>query len=165
MGPLRRYILLLLKVADLAVVTVSCMLAIALTGGTNDIHGWVELLEVRIQLKNMLFMFAYLGVWHAVLRRCELYFSYRLSRFTRELRDVGIAVCIATAALIPLAPLFDLSFVTLPFLMAFASISFLSLGLERRILRRIGGSVRRHGRNLRNVILVGTDDEALELTA
>ncbi|HVM97653.1 MAG TPA: hypothetical protein VMT89_14760, partial [Candidatus Acidoferrales bacterium] len=165
MGSLRRYILLLLKVSDLTVVTLSCMLAIALSGGAADVHGWVELLEVRIQLKNFLFMLAYLAVWHIVLRRCQLYFSYRLSRLTRELRDLAMAVAVSTATLIPLAPLFNLRFVTLPFLMIFATIAFGALSLERRLLRIFGGRVRRYGRNLRNVILVGTDDEALALTA
>jgi exopolysaccharide biosynthesis polyprenyl glycosylphosphotransferase len=165
MGSLRKYTLLLLKITDVAVVTVACILAIALTGGAADVHGWVELLEVRIQLKNFLFMLTYLWMWHLILNRCELYRSYRLSRLSRELRDIGVAVGLSTAPLVPLAPIFDLTFVTLPFLMTFAAAAFLGLSLERRILRAVGVRVRRYGRNLRNVILVGTDDDALELTA
>ena len=165
MASLRRKVLLLLKLSDIVVVTASCMFAIAATSGATDIGGWLELLQMRIQLKNVLFMLGYLSLWHLVLRQCELYHSYRLSGVSRELRDLAIAVSGATAPLVPLTPLMGFTFVTIPFLIVFAGTAFVGLSIERRSFRAVAARLRRYGRNLRNVILVGSGDEALELTA
>lgn len=165
MTPSRRGLLTLLKLTDLSVVGASFIIADAASRRTMDFGGWVELLEMRIQLKNALFVAAYLGVWHFVLRRCELYRSYRLSGASRELRDIGVAVLIATSPLVALTPLFDFHYVTVPFLLAFGALTFIALGVERRLLRAVGRRVRRYGRNLRNVVIVGTGNEALDLTS
>ena len=120
---------------------------------------------MRIQLKNVLFLGAYLLLWHFVLRSCGLYRSYRLSGVSCELRDLSITVAVGVGILMPLAPLFRLSFVSISFLLTFAAVAFVSLGVERRMLRALGRRVRRYGRNLRNVVIVGTGDVALNLTS
>src|SRR5438552_2421633 len=89
MAPSRKGLLTCLKLADLSVVAASFVVADAATRGQIDFGGWLELLQMRIQLKNVLFVAAYLGLWHFVLKRCNLYRSYRLSAAARELRDVG----------------------------------------------------------------------------
>jgi exopolysaccharide biosynthesis polyprenyl glycosylphosphotransferase len=165
MVPLRRSLLTFLKIADLGVVITSFIVAVAATGEATDIHGWLAVLQMRIQLKNVLFVAAYIVLWHLVLRRCHLYRSYRLSGISRELRDIGIAVAIATLPLLPMTPLFRFNYVTVPFLLMFGAMAFVGLSLERRILRAVGRYVRRYGRNLRNVLIVGTGSETFELAA
>jgi exopolysaccharide biosynthesis polyprenyl glycosylphosphotransferase len=65
----------------------------------------------------------------------------------------------------PLTLVLDLRVVTVPFQLGFMGLAFLGLGAERRFLRAVGRHVRRYGRNLRNVIIVGTGDQALEFTS
>jgi exopolysaccharide biosynthesis polyprenyl glycosylphosphotransferase len=163
MSPQRRALLTLVKLSDLAAVTASFVIAVAATA--PDTGGWLRVLEMRIKLQNVFFVAAYLGLWHVVLNGCGLYRSYRLSTPTRELRDLGSAVLIAIAPLALLAELLHFQYVTTPFFLTFASVAFVAVGLQRRVLRAVGRRVRRYGRNLANVVIVGTGNVGLELTA
>jgi len=165
MSPRRKLLIDLVKLSDLIVVSLVFGAAIAATQHEPGVQGWLPILEMRVKVQNVLFVLAYLGVWQLVLRMCGLYLSYRLSTAWRELRNIGTAVLIGTAPLALVGPLFHFQFVTIPFLLAFAGGSFLGLGVERTLLRAGARQVRRHGRNLRNVIIVGARDVALDLMA
>ena len=161
----RRIILTLLKVADLSVVAFCLVVALAVTGGGLDVHGWVNVLEIRIKLQNLLFVVVYMGLWHVVLRNRGLYGSYRLAAASRELRDLSVAVLYCVAALVVFGRLFRFDYTTSDFFIIFAGLSFGGLGVERRLLRALGRRLRQYGRNLRNVIIVGTGTEALDLAS
>jgi exopolysaccharide biosynthesis polyprenyl glycosylphosphotransferase len=106
-----------------------------------------------------------MGLWHAVLRSRGLYGSYRLAVVSRELRDLSVVVLYCDAALVVFGRLFRFDYTTFDFLITFAGLSFVGLGVERRLLRAVGRRLRQYGRNLRNVIIVGTGTEALELAS
>lgn len=165
MAPSRRRLLTLLKITDLTVVMCSFLFAFGATGGATGLRTWLQLLEMRIQIINVLVMGGYLLLWHIVLRSCGLYRSYRLSGISRELRDILVATLVGVALLAPTHVLLHLEFVTVPFLLTFCGIAFVGLSLERRILRTLARRARRYGRNLRNVIIVGTGEQALDLTS
>jgi exopolysaccharide biosynthesis polyprenyl glycosylphosphotransferase len=165
MAPNRRALLTLLKMSDLCVGIASFLVALAITSGAGDVHEWIEFLQMRVKLTNALFVAAYFAFWHFVLRGSGLYRSYRLSAASRELRDVGVAVAVSVAPLVACGPLFQFYAVTLPFLAVFGLLAFVGLGLERRILRGLGRRIRRYGRNLRNVIIIGGGDTALDVTS
>ena len=86
----------------------------------------------------MLFVGAYLVLWHFVMRMRGLYNSYRLSPASREFRDLGTAVAIATGPLIPLSLLLGFEYVNPAFLVVFPTLAFVGLGVERRMLARGG---------------------------
>ena len=165
MTPSRRAVLTCLKLADLAVVAVSFIVVLAITVNEPGTTHWVQVLEMRVKLQNLLFILAYVGLWHFILRACGLYRSYRLSAASRELRDLSISTLLATAPLLMLSPVFDFEYASLPFFAAFAGTALLGLAVERRFLRAVARRIRRLGRNLRNVIVVGTDDATFELTS
>jgi len=165
MAPNRRALLTLLKMTDLCIGIASFLAAVAMTSGAGDFHEWIEFLEMRVKLQNALFVAAYFAFWHFMLRGAGLYRSYRLSAASRELRDIAVAVAASVAPLVLFGPLFNLYAINLPFLAIFGPLAFVGLGLERRLLRTIGRWVRRYGRNLRNVIIIGTGDTALEITS
>jgi len=164
-SPRRTALLTLLKLCDLAVVTASLVLAVALTSGRAGIHGWQEVFSLRLTFLNSIFVGCYLVAWHYVLKTRGLYESYRLSPASRELKDVGAAVAIATAPLIPISLLLDFEYVTTEFLLAFPSLAFVALAIERRLLRAIARRVRSLGRNLRDVVIVGDGGSALAAAA
>ncbi len=164
-SPRRTALLTLLKLCDLAVVTASLVLAVALTSGRAGIHGWQEVFSLRLTFLNSIFVGCYLVAWHYVLKTRGLYESYRLSPASRELKDVGAAVAIATAPLIPISLLLDFEYVTTEFLLAFPSLAFVALATERRLLRAIARRVRSLGRNLRDVVIVGDGGSALAAAA
>jgi exopolysaccharide biosynthesis polyprenyl glycosylphosphotransferase len=159
----RKLLLKMVHASDLVVVTVVFTVALAVTQYEPGVQGWLPILEMRIKLRNVLFLLVYLGWWQQALKACGLYHSYRLATAWREVRDIGTAVLIGTAPLALVGPLFHFEFVTIPFLLAFSGVSFVGLSAERRLLRALGRQVRRHGRNLRNVVIVGSRDVALDL--
>ena len=95
-GSLRQPLIFMIKGTDLAVIAACFVFALAATGGGQDVDDVVELLQMRIALGNILFMGSYLYFWHLVMRRCELYRSYRLSPVTREVRAANARVYINT---------------------------------------------------------------------
>ena len=56
MSPIRRMLLTLLKLTDLGVVIISFTAALLATDSATDVDSWFELLQMRIQLRNVLFM-------------------------------------------------------------------------------------------------------------
>ncbi len=165
MTPKRRALITLLKLSDLAVVIAAFSFALALTVDSGSGTSWKALLEMRVSIQNAMFVAAYLGAWHFVLKAFGLYRSYRLSPASRESKDVAFACLVATAPLVPFDLLLDFEYVNSLFLSAFGSFTFVTLILERRLLRAVARQVRRRGHNLRNVVVVGDGQEALGTSA
>ena len=165
MSPNRRAILTLLKFCDLAVVAAAFVGAMSVDEAGGHWHGWLHVLEMRFSVLNLLGMLAYLGVWHFALLGCGLYRSYRLSSATRELRDIGTATGVAVLPLVLFMPFSNFVFLNPAFALLFTTATLVGLAIERRLLRAVGRRLRQHGRNLRNVVVMGTGDATLELTA
>jgi exopolysaccharide biosynthesis polyprenyl glycosylphosphotransferase len=162
MSPRRKALVTLIKLTDLTVV-ISCLVgAVALTAGRSGVDTTVSVLQMRITILNMLFVGAYLVLWHFVLRMHGLYNSYRLSPASREIKDLGTAVAIATIPLIPLGLPLGFEYVTPAFLVAFPTLAFVGLAVERRLLRAVARQVRSLGRNLRDVVIIGDGGPALD---
>jgi len=160
MNPQRSALAALLKLSDLGVVAVTFVVSLAVaTPGTDN---WVTILEMRVAVRNVFFMAGYLGFWHLVLQSFGLYRSYRLSPNSREWRDLGAAVLVSTIPVWALGALLRFEFVTPTFLAAFTLLAFWGLASERRLFRILARSMRRHGRNLRNVIVVADGDGAID---
>jgi exopolysaccharide biosynthesis polyprenyl glycosylphosphotransferase len=161
----RRAIITLLKVFDLGVVGLAFVAAVSVVATGGYWQGWWDVLEMRFSLLNVLGMLAYLAVWHFALLGCGLYRSYRLSAASRELRDLGVALMVAIIPLVVLIPLRRFAFLDASFVLMFGVATFVGLSVERRLLRAVGRRMRLLGRNLRNVVVIGTGDATLELTA
>jgi len=162
MSPRRTALLTLLKVADILVVAACLATSVALGVTQYRLGDWVGILEMRISVRNVLFVAAYLFFWHVVLGLRGLYGSYRLAPASRELHDLLIAVTIATAPLLPIGVALGLGAVNPHFLLAFPALALAGLAIERRVLRYLAGRLRAWGRNLRNVVVVGDDGASLE---
>src|SRR5207248_1473804 len=70
-----------------------------------------------------------------------------------------------TVPLWALADLLDFQFATRTFLPAFAGLAFGGLGAERQLLRVVARGMRRHGHDLRRVIVVGNGEQAFDMVA
>ncbi|RMD81206.1 MAG: sugar transferase [Candidatus Dadabacteria bacterium] len=163
--PKRRFALTILKTADLAVVTLMLCLSLALTAAGAEPASWLAALRVRVELGNVLFVAAYILIWHIVLSAYGLYLSYRMAAAAREWRDLSFAVLTGVGILIPLAAIFHFEYVTPAFLSCFTVLALLGLGIERRLIRAAARSLRIHGHNLRNVVIVGDGEGAMSLAA
>src|SRR5438876_7982301 len=159
----RTTLLRLLQLADLAVVAAAFLSAVALAAPGDD--DWLTILEMRVQVRNVLFVAGYLAYCHFVFHGFGLYRSYRLSPSSREWHDVAWAVLTATVPLWAFADLLHVRFATHIFLPVFAGLAFGGLGAERRLLRVLARSMHRNGRDLRHVIVVGNGEQAFDTVA
>src|SRR5689334_16016554 len=96
----RTSLLQLLKLCDLS--------AIATPGGDTCF----TILEMRVKVRNVVFMAGYIGFCHLVLHGFGLYRSYRLSPTSREWRDLAAAVLVATIPIWATADVLHLAFMT-----------------------------------------------------
>jgi exopolysaccharide biosynthesis polyprenyl glycosylphosphotransferase len=159
----RRVVLLTaLKLFDLASVVVCYGAAWMLVVGRARVTGADDLLSLEIRVADLMLALALLGVWHLVFLMCGVYDSKRLSSRWSEIG--GIVRATATAAAVVFLP--SLLFRSAPaenlvigaaFFAAVCSVAVTS----RLALRWFLGVIRRRGRNLRHLLIVGTNRRAL----
>ena len=159
----RSALLRLLQLTDLAVVAAAFFSAVALAAPGDD--DWYAILAMRVEVRNLLIVAGYLAYCHFVFHGFRLYRCYRLSPSAREWHDLAWAVLAATVPLWALADLLDFQFATRTFLPAFAGLAFGGLGAERQLLRVVARDMRRHGHDLRRVIVVGNGEQAFDMVA
>jgi exopolysaccharide biosynthesis polyprenyl glycosylphosphotransferase len=78
--------------------------------------------------------------------------------------DVIIAMALNTACFVAIAFFFSIKMITIQFLGVFWLLSTLLLAIARLSIRRIAGYVRIHGRDLRHILVLGTNLRAIEFT-
>ncbi len=114
-----------------------------------------EFLTVRVKLLNFAFFAAFAVLWNIIFGAFGLYRSRRVGLMTTEWWDTAKAVAVGTLILSGLALVFDFSAVNRGFIAAFFTTAVLGTALFRTVLRSILGGARRHGRNLRNLVIIG----------
>jgi exopolysaccharide biosynthesis polyprenyl glycosylphosphotransferase len=151
MNARRQMLLTGLTVIDVSLVLGSLVLALALIGGL-PLDG---LLQRSLSLGEVLLLAAYLFYWHVALATAGLYGSYRLATASRELRDIAFAAALACFPVPLLGTLLGYQRIHFSFAVALWALSVMLLASGRRLLRAVGGLVRRSGRNLREVVVAG----------
>jgi exopolysaccharide biosynthesis polyprenyl glycosylphosphotransferase len=159
----RRHILLLLfKVFDLAVLAVSFIVASVPFLSTLGASSLTEFLAIRTSVRNFVLFAGLILLWHYLLSIFGLYESKRLSRHSLEAVDILKATTFATIGLFLVGSLFKLSMIRAPFIAMFWAMSTLTVIVSRWVLRYTLQQVRLRGRNVRHIIIVGTNARAIE---
>ena len=153
----------LIRVSDLVLVCGSFLASLAISSGSLTWPGLAEVLVMRIKVANLLLFIGYLALCSAIFSACGLYRSHRLSRAKQRLYEIFLAVTLTTGTLLALRGLFLLSFATNEFFLWFWPLSFSTVVLCHEIVLKLLHLARLHGRNLRNVIIVGEGPDALAL--
>ena len=158
----RQVIFAFWKATDLALMVVAFGLSVWLAILQPEGISFGRLLAVRLKLSNVLLFLGFLLLWHLVLSWLGLYRSHRLQTFGQEALDVLKATSIGTVAIFNAGILFDIQIITTKFVVVFWILSTGLTLLSRLMLRGVLESVRRKGRNLRNVLIVGTNSRTME---
>ena len=158
----RQIIFAFWKATDLALMVLAFGLSIWISILQPQGISFSRLLSVRLKLSNILLFLGFLLLWHLVLSWLGLYRSHRLQSFGQEAWDVLKATSIGTVAIFNAGIVFDIQIISAKFTVVFW---FLSTGLtllSRLLLRGVLESARRKGRNLRNVLIVGTNQRTMD---
>jgi exopolysaccharide biosynthesis polyprenyl glycosylphosphotransferase len=161
----RRQLLLKgLKFADLFLLCVTFFLVtwFFYTRG-NDIYVFEHFLAVRVKIENVILIGVMIVAWHVILSAFGLYQSKRLSSLREQILDITKATVTGSLAMAVVTVLFDIDMVSHGFFPVFWTIATVLICLSRVCLRISLGWLRQKGRNLRSVLIVGTNHRAIRL--
>lgn len=162
MGIVRRQLQIkALKLFDLLVMTLAFVVAafpVSLRGEVS----FTEFLSMRIKVENFMLFFGLLALWHILFASMQVYESQRLVPRGDEAIRILQATSLGTLCITLLSIFFSIKMVTPTFLVAFwVVITGLTIG-SRLFLRFFLEGLRRRGRDLRHVLIVGTNPRAVE---
>lgn len=161
----RRLLMNALKFFDLALMTsVFLSVALFLLHQTRSITA-IDFLSIRVKIQNFAIFSIFVLIWHVLFCLSGLYTSRRLSRRRSEIIDIVKATSLGTLVILIGASILHIDMTRpLPyFLVLFWLGSTISTVSSRLALRVLLSFVRKRGRNLQDVVIVGTNARALQL--
>lgn len=162
MGNVRRQFLLnSMKLFDLVLMVFSFGLAAVVVSEKATVSV-AEFLELRVKVQNFATFFLLLLVWHVIFSLFGMYASRRLAGRWDELVDILKATTLGTFLIFLASVAIHISLATTEFLVLFWAASTVSTVVSRIALRSILKQIRLQGRNLRDMLIVGTNPRAVQ---
>jgi exopolysaccharide biosynthesis polyprenyl glycosylphosphotransferase len=115
-----------------------------------------------VKIQNFAIFFLLVIAWHILFRVSGLYASRRLADRRGEMFDVIKATSLGTLMILGGATIFRIRMVTPLFLVVFWLVTTSTVACSRIALRATLALLRKRGRNLRDIVIVGTNERALE---
>jgi len=157
-----RMIIGLLKLFDLCNIALSFLITTAIVVRTQWGVPLAQFLLWRTKIANTAIFVAALCICHVVFQVCGLYRSRRLTASGRELLDILKANTINTVCFLALGYFFSIQMITVAFLAIFWIVSTAVICVARSILRLVATHLRLNGKNLRYMLIIGTNKRALD---
>ena len=162
MGMIRRQMLLnVLKLFDLLLMILCFGLATLIVSKTVPVS-LLEFLSLRVKIGNFVVFFGLVWVWHIIFSSCGLYASRRLSGRWDEAVDIVKAAFLGSLCLAGAALILQITLLRPLFLLVFWLSTTLATLISRSLLRVLLKWVRLRGRNLRFMLIVGTNARAIQ---
>ncbi len=162
MGTIRRRLLLnALKLFDLFLMVFAFGVA-TLVVSHASLSSLEEVLAIRVKIQNFVIFSGLLFSWHMIFVMCGMYASHRLSSRRDEVLDLAKAITIGTAVVGLGHLVLHIKLITFEFLVAFWAAAVLASIVSRLGLRLFLAQVRIHGRNLRDMLIIGTNARGLQ---
>jgi FlaA1/EpsC-like NDP-sugar epimerase len=150
------------KLFDLLVMAFSFSLAFRVSYARYYAIPFTEFLHMRIKVENAILFAGFIFLWRTIFFASGLYYSRRLDSRWLELYDLIKATTLGTLVLLAASFAFSIDVVTPVFLAVFWVSSTAILVLSRVVLRYALARMRLRGRNLRFVLVAGTNPRAVD---
>jgi exopolysaccharide biosynthesis polyprenyl glycosylphosphotransferase len=157
----RQFLLNTMKLFDLALMMASFGLAAVVVSQRATVSV-AEFLELRVKIQNLVTFSLLLLAWHLIYSSFGMYASRRLAGRWDELRDIFKATTFGTFLLFCSHFLFHISLIRPTFLLVFWLASTAGTIFSRMLMRSTLKRFRLHGRNLRDMLIIGTNSRALQ---
>jgi exopolysaccharide biosynthesis polyprenyl glycosylphosphotransferase len=166
MGPqneiMRRIVFNALRVADIGLVMLSFGAAAIVSVNTGKWTTIATVLASKVSLSSCALFAIAILLSHAVFSMCGLYQSKRMSTKGAESAEVMRAMTVSTACIWCEGKLFYILIITPYFLVAFWVIGSAVVIATRMLLRYALRGLRKRGRNLHHVLVLGTNARAID---
>jgi exopolysaccharide biosynthesis polyprenyl glycosylphosphotransferase len=160
----RKFLLAAFKLFDVFVMIAMFVFAavvVYLQDNTVTLHITLqEFLQLRFKIENYALFSVFVLIWHLIFSGFGLYNSYRLSSLKAEIIDLLIAITLYLLILVISAWIFKIEIITLTFILVFFGCTSTFTISSRLVLRHMLKLVRLHNRNLRHILVVGTNERA-----
>jgi len=156
----RKVLLAAFKLFDLLVMVAMFILAAAVVYLQNNTITFDAFLHMRFKIENYLLFSGFVLIWHLIFSGFGLYHSRRFSSSKAEIKDLLKAITLGMLIILLSAWIFKIEIVTAIFLVVFLGGTSIATIASRLVLRRVLKWVRLHGRNLRHMLIVGTNERA-----
>lgn len=155
----RQFFFDLFKSFDLIIVLVSFFIAIQF-----NFKDSFSLIEMRLNYQNFIFGFLLLLIGYLTLKNLGAYDSKRFRPFLSEIKSC-VGVTIVNSAFISMVGfLFHSSIINVNSVITYALVCMFLLLVNRVILYTFLRVARKFGRNLRNILIAGTNARAIKLS-
>lgn len=162
MGHFRRQVLLnSMKLFDLAVMMFAFGLATVAVSQKAAIS-LAEFLALRVKIQNFITFTVLLVVWHQIFSIFGMYASRRLAGRWDEIVDILKATTLGTFLILIARVAVHIALVTPEFLILFWLTASATTIASRMIMRGMLRRARLRGRNLRDMLVVGTNPRAVQ---
>jgi len=158
----RRILLKMFMLLDPFLLTTSFLAAAMRVWHLTEPTSFAVFFSMRVKLLNVLVFLALFYFWHLIFSSFGLYGSRRLGDRKSEALAVLKATLAATLVLGLAAALLQARTITPAFLALFWIAATLTITLSRLALREFLKRARLRGRNLRHMLIVGTNPRAME---
>jgi exopolysaccharide biosynthesis polyprenyl glycosylphosphotransferase len=160
----RRALILAFKTFDLVGIVFSFFVAarLGIFGYHDETVSLVHIFSMSIEIRNLIFLLSFTLVSHIIFNLFGLYRSKRFSSRWGEFADVIKAISVVTLVMLSLTFLFRIEIVNPIFILIFWIISNAISLLGRSLMRYSLSHMRISGRNLRFMIIVGTNHRGIQ---
>lgn len=156
----RKFLLNALKAFDLLLAMTMLLLATYLALPDRSALSLAEFLSMRVKVGNFILFAVFLFMWHFSYASCGLYNSRRMLDCLADIRDLVKATIAGTALIGLTGMIFHVRMFSAKFIVLFWVIAA-TVSIASRLLMRIAlRAARKQGRNLRNMVIVGTGPRA-----
>jgi len=156
----RSLLLTLYKLSDIVIPLMSVAFLTVFRSYTGDPSTLEGLLSAHIRIPTLFIIIMLIGTWHIIFRSLKLYQSRRLGSKAQECRDVIKATTLGTCAVVVLINVFQLVTLQGSFIVLFWISSTCLTITMRMTMRLLLIIMRNRGRNLRHVVIIGTNKRA-----
>lgn len=157
----RALLLTLYKFSDIVILFCSLSLAIGIGGYPGKPLNLTDLLSARMTVRDFIVITVAIFTWHIFFRLIGLYETKRFGRRLEECIDILKATSLGTCVISGIASLFYHGLLNSHFVFVFwASATFLTIS-TRMTMRLFLIAVRYRGRNLRHIVVLGTNERAV----
>jgi exopolysaccharide biosynthesis polyprenyl glycosylphosphotransferase len=149
-----------LKLFDIVLVALAFGLSTVFMVRAEQRYTLAEFLSMRTKVSDFVIFGFTLFLCHLVLCICGLYRTTRLSSRRTKLTDLLRATTLCTVCLLAVGWAFSIQMITIHFLMLFWVLSTAITSLVREAFELVLGYMRIRGRNLRYMLILGTNPRA-----
>ncbi|GBD95964.1 MAG TPA: sugar transferase [Nitrospirae bacterium] len=158
----RKLLLNLFKLSDICILIVALAVASMIVLSPETWMTLGDFFSLQIKVIHIIGLFMMILFWHLIFHTFQLYCSRRLKSKVSEWKDILKATMTGTVILAIARHVFSIDIITPFFCLVFWLSSTVLTISFRSILRSVLARVRLYGRNLRFVLIVGTNQRAYD---